>query len=106
MKTLMLGIALVGSFAGALAGAATSPVLNPGTPDAAIMTYVPALGRAVPIQLDYLSLVNRPDIVVFEDGSIETRAQFERARYAYALRTLKPTGSTFLPTGIEATTDR
>lgn len=73
MKLLVVGLGLVGS----LLSHAGMPVMNPGTPDAAIML------QGHPVQLQYLALVGRDDVVWFEDGSGEDRTLFERQRAHY-----------------------
>jgi hypothetical protein len=100
-RTIALGIALLGSVAGR-----ASPVINAGTPDAAIVTYDAGIGTTHVVQLQYLNLLGRTDVVWFEDGSGESRVAFERQRDAWALRTLHPTGCTFLSIEVESTEDR
>ena len=105
MKMLLLGLGLV-AFTVMYAGA---PIINTGTPDAAIMVDDPVRSRVLPIQTDYLHCLGIADSVSFEDGSIDCRpgararvsAQWKLAQE----RALHPTGLTFVG-HIEATQDR
>src|SRR5689334_12761063 len=112
---MIFGIGLVGAL---VAHAGAPVIINPGTPDAAMRVYDPALGRAHVVQLACLCCVGRRDVVFFEDGSREpyqellaqesgrtdhgdARETLVRRRAAWALASYHPTGNSFIPTEIE-----
>jgi hypothetical protein len=105
MKTLLIGLGLVAS----TVMHAGAPVMNAGTPDAAIMVDDPVRGRVLPIQTEYLHCLGIADSVYFEDGSIDCRPGARARVYAQwklaQERALHPTGLTFVG-HIEATQDR
>jgi hypothetical protein len=105
MKSLILGLGLVGS----LVAHAGAPVINAGTPDAAILIYDPVCSRVLPIQTEYLHCLGIADSVSFEDGRIDCRPGARARVYAQwhqaQERSLHPTGLKFVGQ-IEATQDR
>jgi hypothetical protein len=106
MQTLLLGLSLLAS----VVMHTSAPVMNAGTPDAAILVYDPVPGHVERIQTEYLGCLGIADSVYFaDDGSIDCRPG-ARARMSAGWRlgqerALHPTGLTFVG-HIEATQDR
>lgn len=95
MRSIIIGIALVGSFAGALAGAASNPIINAGTPDAAMYVYDPALGRAHVVQLEYIDCLGKATHW-YEDGSPVDCPRVQ-AQLGRAMPITMPDGSMLIP---------